>query len=152
MKIKGYEKYEYFHLAKWLGVPLIREKTEEDKKDYKIFRAGTYIDVRVTNVDFILRNKGHLIMRRTVKDDKPIVGKTQSLDFVRRISAHLDTLRPQRYTIPPQPLYTFPGGSLITDNEKRFGVQRNSQIRPSKNLFQRLVERQKENTQHLTEF
>ena len=139
-------------MAKWLGVPLIREKTEEDKKDYKIFRAGTYIDVRVTNVDFILRNKGHLIMRRTVKDDKPIVGKTQSLDFVRRISAHLDNLMPLRYTIPARPLYTFPAGSLITDNEKRSGVQRNSQIRPSKNIFQRLVEGQKAKTSRSTEF
>ena len=139
-------------MAKWLGVPLIREKTEEDKKDYKIFRAGTYIDVRVTNVDFILRNKGHLIMRRTVKDDKPIVGKTQSLDFVRRISAHLDNLMPLRYTIPARPLHTFPAGSLITDNEKRSGVQRNSRIRSSKNIFQRLVEGQKAKISSSTEF
>ena len=40
--------YEYFHLAKWLRVPMLKEKTEKDIKDYKIFRAGTYIDVRVT--------------------------------------------------------------------------------------------------------
>ena len=142
--------YEYFHLAKWLGVPLIKEQTEEDTKDYKIFRAGTYIDVRVTNADFILRNKGHLIMRRTVKDDKPSVGKTQSLDFVKRISAHLDNLMPLRYTIPPRPLYTFPAGTLISDNEKRSGVQRHSQIRPSKNLFQRLVEGQRKNVTRST--
>ena len=127
--------YEYFHLAKWLRVPILKEKTEEDIKDYKIFRAGTYIDVRVTNVDFILRNKGHLIMRRTVKDQKPTVGKTQSLDFVRRISAHIDNLKPSRFTIPARRLYKFPDGSLISDNDKRYGVQRYSQLRPSNNLF-----------------
>ena len=66
LPIKQFKKYRYFHLAKWLEVPIIKEGLETER-DYKCFCAEQWIDVRISIKDFDLRDKGHLMIRRTPK-------------------------------------------------------------------------------------
>ena len=72
LKIKGLEHYEYFHLAKWLQIPIIKEHySPQISADNKYYCSGRSINIQISRDDFDLKDRGHLIFRKILKRRPP---------------------------------------------------------------------------------
>ena len=72
LKIKGLEQYQYFHLAKWLQVPIIKERHCLEYHGNSKYRcAGMSVGVVISPCDIDLKDKGHIIVRKILKRQRP---------------------------------------------------------------------------------
>ena len=117
LKIEGLEKYKYFHLAKWLRVPIVKEFRYSERitkpwqgQDHKLFCAGNCIDVHISRNEFDLRDNGYLMIRKIMK-------RKRSKSIGSPLTIHERTMLENPW---------FPIDSKNQDliNRKRFGIPR----------------------------
>ena len=66
------EQYQYFHLAKWLQVPIIKERHCLEYHGNNKYRcAGMSVGVVISPCDIDLKDKGHIIVRKILKRQQP---------------------------------------------------------------------------------